>query len=329
MDLTTILLLLASGALILPLLGGDGGDDGTEGEIRGTLEDDEINGTDGDDIISGFNGEDLIMAGAGEDFINAGLGNDTVFGGADRDVIEGRAGDDQLFGEGGSDTIEGGMGNDRIDGGRDFDILRGGNDNDVILGGAPAVVGDDGELIFDNNRGDTLRGNDGDDTLFLWGHQGIAVGGDGDDTLVLVTGQGTLEDEGGETDFFILANAEDDTIPTRGTITEFNPAQDTLTLTVDAVIPDGEAPPEVTFSLQERTVLEGTTVVNGVFVLAELADGEDPIEGSEGAGVFLRGATLDLLVGADIDVVFTNGADYFDPESTLDEVIAARMPAIT
>lgn len=327
MDLTVILLLLASGALILPLLGGD--DDDSSEEINGTLDDDVINGTDGNDVINGFDGVDLIMAGGGEDFVNAGLGNDTVFGGDDRDVIEGRAGNDTLYGEDGSDTIEGGMGNDRIDGGRDFDIIRGGNDDDVILGGAPAVVGDDGELVFDNNRGDTLRGNDGNDTVFLWGNQGLAVGGDGEDTLVLVTGQGTLEDESGETNFFILANAEDDTIPTRGTITEFNPMQDTLTLTVDAVIPDGEAPPDVTFSLQERSVLEGTTVVNGVFVLAELADGEAPIEGSEGAGVFLRGATLDLLVGADIDVVFTNGADYFDPESTLDEVLAARMPAIT
>jgi len=322
MDTSIILLLAASGALLIPFLLGDGDDD--DDDIRGTFEDDEIEGTDGDDVILGFRGDDTIDGGDGEDFINAGLGNDTVFGGDDRDVIEGRAGDDELFGEDGSDTLLGGLGDDRIDGGRDFDVIRGGRGDDVLLGGAPAVEDEDGNLVFDNSPGDTLRGEAGDDTLFLWGNQGFAVGGEGEDTLVLATGQGRLEDEDGETDFYILANAEDDMIPTRGTITEFNPVQDTLTLTVDGVLADGETPPEVTFTLEARTVLEGTQMVNGVFVKAEIADGEDPVEGSEGAGVFLRGAIMDSLVGADIEVVFTNGADYFDPESTLADVIAAR-----
>lgn len=322
MDMSVILLLAASGLLIIPFLVGD--DDDDEEEIRGTFGDDELEGTSGDDIILGFRGDDTINGGDGEDFINAGLGNDTVFGGDDRDVIEGRAGDDELYGEDGSDTILGGMGNDRIDGGRDFDVLRGGRGDDIMLGGASGFLDDEGELIHEQTDGDTIRGEGGDDTLFLWGNQGFAVGGEGEDTLVLVTGQGRLEDEEGETDFYILANAEDETIPTRGTITEFNPEQDTLTLTVDGVLADGETPPEVTFTLEERSVLEGTRVVNGVFVKAEIVDGEDPVEGSEGAGVFLRGAILDRLVGADIEVVFTNGADYFDPESTLADVIAAR-----
>ena len=36
-------------------------------------------------------------------------------------------------------------------------------------------------------RSDIVRGNDGDDEVFIWGGQGLAVGGSGDDTLVLVT----------------------------------------------------------------------------------------------------------------------------------------------
>lgn len=317
MDLTLILALLGLGALLIPVLGGDDDDGDEPNEIRGTLDADELDGTDGDDNILGFDGDDIIDGGAGEDFINAGLGNDTVDGGDDRDVIEGRAGDDTINGGNGSDTIEGGMGEDRIDGGRDFDIIRGGNDNDVLLGGAPAVEDGDGNLILDSSRGDIVRGNDGDDEVFIWGGQGLAVGGSGDDTLVLVTGQGTLEDEDGETDFVILANAQDDTIPTRGTITEFNPMQDTLTLTVDGDLGGGAAP-EVEFTLEARTIEENGQPVNGVFVLAQIADGEPDVEGSEGAGVFLRGATIEGLEGAEIDVVFTDNADYFDPEETLD-----------
>lgn len=317
MDITVLLTLLGLGALMIPALSGDDDDDdGDNGEIRGTLEDDELNGTEGDDLILGFDGADTINAGGGEDFINAGLGNDVVNGGADRDIIEGRAGDDTLNGEGGSDTIEGGMGEDRIDGGRGFDVLRGGRDDDVILGGAPAELDSDGDLVLDSSRGDIARGEGGDDTVFIWGGQGLAVGGQGDDTLVLVTGQGTLEDEDGDTDFYILANAEDDTIPTRGTITEFNAAQDTLTLTVDGDLEGGVAP-DVEFTLQARTIIEDGQPVAGVFVLARIEDGEPDVAGSEGAGVFLRGATIDGLDDAEINVVFTDGADYFDPEATL------------
>ncbi len=321
MDLSILLLLALGLALVVPILGDDDGGDSTN-EIRGTLgDDDPLNGTEGDDNILAFDGNDVINAGAGEDTVNAGLGNDTVNGGDDRDVIHGRAGNDILNGENGSDTIDGGMGEDRLDGGRDFDILRGGNDNDVVLGGAAAVRDDvTGELILDATRGDIARGDDGDDSVFIWGRQGLASGGSGNDTLVLVTGQGTLEDNGGgETDFYILANAEDDTILTRGTIQEFNPMEDTLTLTVDGEL-NGAPPPDVEFTLEARTVMENGNPVSGVFVKAQIVDGEPDVAGSEEAGVFLRGATVDSLAGAEINVVFTDGADYFDPEATLIDV---------
>ncbi len=321
MDLTLLLLLGLGAALIIPNLGGDDDDDESETErkeIRGTLGDDpELNGTDGDDFIRGFDGNDTINAGAGEDIVEAGLGDDIVNGGEDRDIIRGRAGNDILNGDGGSDTIEGGLGIDIIDGGAGFDILRGGNDNDTIFGGARATDDGSGNLVVEEvTPGDITRGNDGDDIIYNWGGRGLLAGGSGNDTLVLVSGQGTLEDEDGETDFYILANAQDADIPTRGTITEFNPAQDTLTLTVDGEL--GGAPaPEVEFTLEERTIDEGGTPVNGVFVKAQIVDGQPDVPGSEGAGVFLRGATIAGLAGADIEVVFTDGADYFNPDDTL------------
>lgn len=314
------------GVLIIPLLDDDSDSDSNDDEIRGTLEDDQpLNGTEGADTIFGFAGDDIINAEGGDDTVRAGFGNDVVNGGDGRDFIFGFDGDDTLNGENGADRIQGGEGADRIDGGRNADDIDGGPGNDTLIGGAPAIRGPGGELIIDTLRRDDVDGDDGDDTLFIWGGRGEAEGGEGDDDLVLVTGQGTLSDEfGGQTDFFILANAEDSDIPTRGTITEFNPMEDTLTLTVDANLADGETPPDVTFTLEARSVMEGEQVVNGIFVKAVLAEGEDPIEGSEGAGVFLRGASLEELEGADIEVVFTNGADYFDPETTLANVIAAR-----
>lgn len=319
MDMTIILLLLASGVLLVPLIG-DGGDDDDDdrNEIRGTLEDDpDLNGTEGNDLIFGFAGDDTIDALGGDDTVRAGAGNDTVNGGDGRDFIFGFDGDDTLNGGDGADRIQGGDGIDTIDGGRNADDIDGGPGDDILLGGAPAVRGAGGELIIDTLRRDDVDGDDGNDTLFIWGGRGEAEGGAGDDDLVLVTGQGTLSDEfGGQTDFYILANAEDDTIPTRGTITEFNPAEDTLTLTVDADLGGGAAP-DVEFVLEARTVMEGGTPVNGVFVLARIADGEPDVPGSEGAGVFLRGATLTGLEDAEINVVFTDNADYFDPQATL------------
>lgn len=320
MDITILLALLGLGALLIPTLGGDDDDDGDQelNEIRGTLGDDEeLNGTEGDDLIRGFDGNDTIDALGGNDTVRAGAGDDIVNGGDGRDFIFGFDGNDTLNGGDGADKIQGGEGIDRIDGGRNADDIDGGPGNDILLGGAPAVRGPDGEPIIDTLRRDDVDGDDGDDTLFIWGGRGEAEGGRGDDTLVLVTGQGTLSDEfGGQTDFVILANAQDETIPTRGTITEFNPAEDTLTLTVDGDL-DGMDAPEVEFVLQERTVIEGGTEVDGVFVLARIVDGEPEVEGSEGAGVFLRGATIAGLDGADINVVFTDKADYFDPVATL------------
>lgn len=348
MDLTLLLLMGLGLAIAVPVFSGDDGDDGEEpaepedrviddddnifgnpgdNVIDGDFEDNVIDGTDGNDAIRGLRGDDTINGGAGRDTIAGGYGNDIVRGGDDRDVITGFDGNDQLFGDGGSDTIRGGAGNDRIDGGVGFDILRGGDGNDVVLGGAAAVRGDGGELELETDRGDIARGLDGDDEVYIWGRGGLAVGGEGDDKLVLVTGQGTLEDEDGATEFFVLANAEDDTILTRATITEFNPDEDILTLTVDGEL--GDLPvPEVELFAEERVVMEGDREVRGVFVRAQLVDGVD-VPGSEQAGAFLRGADIDLITEDNVRVAFTNGADYFDPEETLVEVEEYLMARAT
>lgn len=333
MDITILLLLGLGLAVAVPFLSDDGDDDDDVNEIRGTLgDDDPLNGTSGNDNILAFDGDDTINAGAGRDFVNAGLGNDTVFGGDDRDEIEGRAGDDMLFGEGGSDTLLGGAGDDRLDGGLGTDIIRGGRGADVILGGPHAEIVN-GEFVPDNDPGDTLRGEGGEDEIYLWGRDGLAVGGqnsddpgtgDEKDELVLVTGIGTLEDSEGTTDFFALANIED-AQNTRAFITEFDPNEHRMILTID-IDPGQTATPDIDFTLTQ-TEIDG---VNGVLVEAVLVNEDDFDDGSyEEASAFFRGAILPDPVPADlfdIEVVVTDAADYFDPEATV-EFIKGQIPA--
>ena len=311
MDLTLLLLLGLGVAVAVPLLVDDDNDDDSASEqddtadgeeIRGSVLDDMIDGTPDDDTILAFDGDDTINAGAGEDFVNAGLGDDTVFGGDDRDVIEGRAGDDMLFGEDGSDTLEGGAGDDLLDGGLGTDIIRGGRGADEIIGGPHASI-IDGEFVEDNDPGDTLRGEGGEDTIYLWGRDGLAVGGqdsddpgtgDEKDELVLVTGLGTLEDSQGTTDFYALANLEDQQ-ETRAKIAEFDPEEHRMILTID-IDPGQTEVPEIDFTLTQ-TEFDG---VNGVLVEAVLVNEDDFDDGSyEASSAFFRGAILPDVVPED------------------------------
>ncbi|MEJ8561454.1 calcium-binding protein [Yoonia sp. GPGPB17] len=351
MDIT-LLLLLASGALLLPLIGGgEDGDD--EDEIRGTLGDDEdLRGTEGNDRILGFDGNDIINAGGGLDFVNAGLGNDTVNGGDGRDEIEGRAGDDTLNGDEGGDIIRGGAGNDTINGGYGNDKVEGGEGNDVIFGGPAArAIGPDGELVNAADRTDTLRGQGGEDTIYIWGGDGQAFGGinrddpgipsvDEKDELILVTGEARLEDGQGTTDFYALANIED-AEETFATIVEFDESEHRMILTVDIDLDGSAVTPQVGFEATESTIDEDGDTVNGFLITAKLLNPEDfPGVEFEESSAFFRGEAnptsddLQTFVenNYDIEVVYTDAAtnDYFTPQDTvaaIKDVIPAN-PAI-
>lgn len=321
MDLTILLLLLGAGALIIPQLGGDEGENEPElNEIRGTFEDDEIEGTNEDDLIYAWRGNDTINGNGGDDEIRPGEGDDTVKGGPGNDYILGSPGRDDLDGGVGNDRIFGGADDDVINGNYGSDLLRGGNGNDTIFGGFDSRD-EDGTLVPALQATDALRGDDGDDTLFIWGGGGTADGSADNDELILVTGQASLTAGGGENDdFYVLANVTDDQL-TDATITDFDPARDTLTLTIDHV-PDGGTPPDVDLTLTEVTV-DG---VNGVLVQAVfVGPGDVPAE-NEAATAFLRGATIAQLSAANIEAVLTTEADIFDPETTLADVKAALPP---
>ncbi len=354
MDLSILLLLGLGLALAVPFLGGDDDDDEAN-RIDGSPEGEPINGTEGADSIFALAGDDVINAGGGNDFVNAGLGNDTVNGGDGRDVIQGRAGNDIINGDNGNDRIEGGAGDDTIDGGYGSDTILGGRGTDVIKSGFNARLIDN-ELVNATETLDIIRGQGGEDTLFMWGDDSdnstpdnpkglsLAVGGVNSappgevgppelDELILVTGESDLQDDEGPTNFFVFANLEDDQ-DTLATIVEFNPAQHKLVLTIDADL-DGATAPAVDFVLTE-TSLDGE---DGVLVEARfedaMGDPTDPDFDYEVSRAFLRGATIASLDESDFAVVLTDNdipepgpddvlteADFtlFNPEATLETV---------
>jgi len=345
MDITFLLLLAAGGALLLPLIGGDDGGDDSDDEMRGTLEGDTLNGTEGNDRILGFDGDDTINGKGGLDFINAGLGNDTVNGGDGRDTIEGRAGNDTLNGDDGGDIIRGGAGDDIIDGGYGNDVVEGGEGNDTIFGG-PAARVVDGELVNATDKTDSLRGQGGEDTIYIWGGGGQAFGGfnrddepilevDEKDELILVTGEARLSDGEGTTDFFVLANIEDDD-DTFATIGEFDESEHRLILTVDIELGSSMATPQVGFEATTATIQENGETVNGILISAKLLNPGD-FAGAEfeESSAFFRGETnpttddLQTFIedNYEIEVVYTDAAenDYFRPQDTV-AAIKAVIP---
>ncbi|MFJ6833169.1 calcium-binding protein [Streptomyces sp. NPDC091209] len=109
--------------------------------------------------------------------IYGGTGNDTLTGGL-RDVLYGEDGNDHLFGGGGasahSDGAFGGAGNDILS--SCGYICHGGTGNDVLYGGTE----DEGIYSYDGN---SLYGDDGNDTIYGNSGTDLLQGGRGNDSL--------------------------------------------------------------------------------------------------------------------------------------------------
>lgn len=114
--------------------------------LRGGFGNDTIHAWAGDDSLIGSGGNDFCYAGAGDDYVGLGFGDDSGWG---------EPGIDVMYGEGGIHYMDGGLG---------ADLVVGGVGADVLCGGAV-------------NAGDTLRGGDDDDELWLVGPSGAEVGG--------------------------------------------------------------------------------------------------------------------------------------------------------
>ncbi len=147
------------------------------GDAYGDTYDDIENviGTNYYDSITGTDGANVIQAGGGNDNISDGAGDDTVYGGAGRDTFYAGSGADAYFGGEGRDAI---LFNDS-DAGVTVDLAAG-------TGAGGYAQGDtyDGiERAYGSMHGDTLIGNDGDNTLNGGGGADVLVGGLGDDWL--------------------------------------------------------------------------------------------------------------------------------------------------
>lgn len=160
-----------------------------------------------DAVIPGY---DLLFGGAGDDRLADGSGGGTLYGGAGEDALYGdtdawRAGRVVLFGGDGNDrltgdlngTMSGDAGDDVIEGAarkfyggdgddtmssssRDGVRLNGGDGNDAI---GPIIAYDASAAA------DLLKGEDGDDTLYLYGAD-RGYGGSGSDQFVFTGDDG-------------------------------------------------------------------------------------------------------------------------------------------
>jgi Ca2+-binding RTX toxin-like protein len=140
-----------------------------------------LRGTNSADTINGNGGDDKINARKGPDTINAGLGNDTVYAGKGADTTDGVDGNDFLYGGWGDDKQYGGAGDDTIFANRGRDESWGGAGNDKLW--ALARGDRHGKHDF---KGDTLHGEDGDDTFRTRDGEGDVIDcGAGIDTAIL------------------------------------------------------------------------------------------------------------------------------------------------
>lgn len=157
-------------------------------------------------------------------------GSDTLVGSSRIDIIWAHWSDDVAKGKGGHDFIDGGDGRDRLYGGSGNDQIDGGANGDRIFGGSgrdhingdesrATLEGEGKDHIYGSRGADWLNGNGGADKIFGQGGNDIIYGGKGNDTLSGGAGRDT----------FVFGKA---LVQNKGhgrdTITDFNPAADTI-----------------------------------------------------------------------------------------------------
>lgn len=196
---------------------GTGGEEATGGGTEGT-------GTGGtqppeETPVPGVN---QVLTNEPEEFVGT-EGNDTVLALGGDDQVDALGGDDLVEGNTGDDTITGGLGNDTIAGGAGTDSLLGGAGNDVIF----TDRSDFEEEDFSRGEAETVDGGAGDDTIYFSRGDEI-TGGTGTDTFIQIAAAGDVE-------------------ATVATITDFDPATETITIHHD-LTPAGATAPSVTTS---------------------------------------------------------------------------------
>ena len=233
--LPTILLALIPLALFALFDGEDGGGGSSSDDDTVRLTDDllptgpEIPDDRGDDVITLGSDDDVFTMPVDGGTLNAGLGHDTITGSAEADAING---------QGGADDIRAGAGDDTSDGGSGDDVLIDKAGENTLFGGG----GDDFIAALDSDGGnaDMVAGGTGDDALFL-DDGDTATGGEGQDRFNVMA----------------LTRSADEMAPDPVTITDFNPAEDSLYLLTN----DTDSGLQIVTTEQDSIISFGDTVV--------------------------------------------------------------------
>ncbi len=110
---------------------------------------------------TGGSGDDVHDGTSSADTFHGMGGNDTLRGLEGGDILNGNTGNDVLRGGSGADDLDGGPDNDRLYGDAGQDAMQGADGADRVYGDGAVDVSGSGDL-----DGDTIRGGDGDDTMF-------------------------------------------------------------------------------------------------------------------------------------------------------------------
>lgn len=290
-------------------------------------------GTVGADLLTGTEDDDVLSGWADSYEMNDIFGNDTLYGGGGDDSLSGPNGDDQLYGGPGHDTLEGFDGDDTLAGGTDDDRLDGFVGNDLLQGD----TGND--LLLSRDGGDTMDGGQGDDSLFAGGAQSALNGGAGDDYLNFGGGVTLSGGAGADRLDYVGAIWGDADASRISTITDFDPAQDQLSVTLSASLGAGYVTP---LSLVDWADGQGADLVFGDQVLIRIAgaQGMDPAtiladvtidhsaagaeyhDGNQSSTIH-GGPSPDQIFGGggndSIDVSFQDGQEAQDDEGDLAE----------
>ncbi|MDJ0828004.1 MAG: calcium-binding protein [Rhodobacter sp.] len=157
-------------------------------------------GSDGISLFGG-GGDDLLQSRGNDAALDGQDGNDRLEAYGDNTLIEGGAGNDSILATGGDAAIFGGPGDDTV---RSFEApatLRGGDGDDRITvnaGDAFGEAGNDYLTGYGNTADVVLYGNEGADTLGIFGARATGHGGPGDDFLGVrngATGYGDAGDD--------------------------------------------------------------------------------------------------------------------------------------
>ena len=310
--------LLEGGADDDQLFGGPGmdrlfGDSGND-ELHGGDDDDMLDGGDGNDVLHGDAGNDALNGGNGDDFLYGGDGNDTLSGGSGSDWLDGGDGNDDLtvgslragvqdpnrldhlFGGPGIDSISADFSNQTApisvsngptqsllfaDGAEahDFELI-----HDLATGSGNDTIRLDGPS--DDNFGNYIRTNDGDDVIFSGGGNDDVDAGPGNDYV-----------NGGNTSVQLIYNGQAVVgANTTADILAGGPGNDTVAFDQLRYFFDayqfGTQPMGVTVDLQNNTTGNAASgiVISG-FENVVGTDGADDIKGDDGPNVInpLRG----------------------------------------